>query len=59
MGEGVFSSSKVEAASNVILFASKTSIVEVASLRYIFAPEFLTNNPIRSGKKLAHAPGAW
>lgn len=45
------------AAGNVILFAPMKSVVDMASRRYPFLPEFLTNYPLRSDEKLAHAPG--
>ena len=47
----------VKAAGNVILFAPMKSIVDMASRRYPYLPEFLTNYPLRSDEKIAHAPG--
>ncbi len=47
----------VKAVGNVILFAPMKSIVDMATRRYPFLPEFLTNYPLRSDEKLAHAPG--
>ncbi|WP_262691730.1 alpha/beta hydrolase [Kordiimonas aestuarii] len=46
-----------KAVSNVMLFAPMRSIVDMATRRYPFLPEFLTNYPLRSDEKLKNAAG--
>lgn len=47
----------VRNAGHVMLFAPMKSIADMATRRYPFLPEFLTNYPLRSDEKLKAAPG--